>query len=215
MDNTFDTQAYSLQWLPTTGEFGLWGTFGDYDDHQKMAIRVGGHFTRSTEDRQSQPGTEGIENSQIRLTDGSSIFTPDLFGPGIRVNRVLYKMTSIDAGIKYKGISLEAEYYTRWLNNYEGTNVGGIAPITDTGYQLQSSAMLVKKYLPGLPERLADIRRLWGLVGHSRRYELVFHGVRGLRVNGEWIKVNKSPVGYTAFPMPVGRTGTSSTSISR
>ncbi len=26
MDNTFDTQSYSLQWLPTTGEFGLWGT---------------------------------------------------------------------------------------------------------------------------------------------------------------------------------------------
>ena len=23
MDNTFDTQSYMLQWLPTTGEFGL------------------------------------------------------------------------------------------------------------------------------------------------------------------------------------------------
>ena len=71
MDNTFDTQSYMLQWLPTTGEFGLWGTFGDYDFHEKLATRLAVHYTSSTEDKQSQPGTDGIENSQIRLTDGS------------------------------------------------------------------------------------------------------------------------------------------------
>ena len=82
MDNTFDTQSYMLQWLPTTGEFGLWGTFGDFDYHEKLATRLAIHYTSSTEDKQSQPGTDGIENSQIRLTDGSQIFTPDLFGDG-------------------------------------------------------------------------------------------------------------------------------------
>ena len=30
---------------------------------------------------------------------------------------------------------------------------------------------------------------------------------RGFRVNGEWIHVNNSPVGYTAYPMPVGANG--------
>jgi hypothetical protein len=34
-----------------------------------------------------------------------------------------------------------------------------------------------------------------------------FMGTRGLRINGEWIHVNKSPVGYTAYPMPVGASG--------
>ncbi len=82
MDNTFDTQSYMLQWLPTTGEFGLWGTFGDFDYHENLATRLAIHYTSSTEDKQSQPGTDGIENSQIRLTDGSQIFTPDLFGRG-------------------------------------------------------------------------------------------------------------------------------------
>ena len=92
LDNRFDTQSYSLQWLPTTGEFGLWGTFGDYDYHEKLATRLGVHYTHSLEDKQSQPGTERIENSQIRLTDGSVIFTPDLFGPGITVDEVDYQM---------------------------------------------------------------------------------------------------------------------------
>ena len=84
-------------------------TFGDYDDHQKLATRIGVHYTHSLEEKQSQPGTEGIENSQIRLTDGSVIFTPDLFGPGITVNEVDYQMSSIDGGLKYKGLSLEGE----------------------------------------------------------------------------------------------------------
>ena len=103
IDNKIDTQSYALQWLPTTGEFGLWGTFGDYDDHQKVATRVGVHYTHSLEDKQSQPGTEGIENSQIRLTDGSVIFTPDLFGPGITVNEVDYRMIERRRGRQVQG----------------------------------------------------------------------------------------------------------------
>ena len=53
-------------------------------------------------------------------------------------------MTSIDAGIKYKRLSLEGEYYRRWLTNFAGVNTGGIPDISDNGYQLQSSAMVVK-----------------------------------------------------------------------
>ena len=59
-------------------------------------------------------------------------------------------MMSLDGGIKYKGLSLEGEFYRRWLSNFTGTNTSGIADITDTGYQLQSSAMVVPKDAPGL-----------------------------------------------------------------
>src|SRR3954451_16702962 len=100
LDNKFDTQSYSLQWLPSTGEFGLYGTFGDYDYHEKVATRVGVHYSHSLAEKQSQPGAEGIENTQIRLTDGSIISTPDLFDPGVTVPEVDYRMMSLDAGIK-------------------------------------------------------------------------------------------------------------------
>src|SRR3954471_20041778 len=145
LDNKFDPQSYSVQWLPTTGEFGLWGTFGDFDYHETLATRLAVHYTQSTEDKQSQPGANGIENSQIRLTDGSVIFTPDLFGTGITANRVKYRMSSVDGGLKYKGLSFETEYYWRWLSGYEGSNVGGIPNINDHGYQIQASAMVVPK----------------------------------------------------------------------
>jgi len=122
IDNRMDTQSFVVQWLPTTGEFGEWNGFGDYDAHEKLATRIGVHYSHSLEEKQSQPGTEGIENSQIRLTDGSVIFTPNLFGPGITVNEVDYRMSSVDAGVKYKGMAIEGEYYWRWLSNFTGIN---------------------------------------------------------------------------------------------
>ena len=208
LDNRLNTQSFSVQWLPTTGEFGLYGTFGDFDDHQQMATRLGAHYTRSTEDRQSQPGTTNIENTQVRLTDGVQVFVPDVFGPGITVDRVLYQMASFDAGVKYKGFSLEAEYYWRWLSDFRGTNTAGIADIEDHGFQVQASAMAVKKvlqvYLAGskILGRYGDASELRAGVNYYP-----FKKMRGIRWNTEWIHLRKCPVGYTSVPYPVGGNG--------
>jgi len=207
LNNKFDTQSYMLQWLPSTGEYGLFGTFGDYDDHQMVATRFGAHYTHSFEDRQSQPGTDSIENTQIRLTDGSIIFTPNLFGPGIAVESLMYQMMSFDAGIKYRGLSLEGEYYRRWLTDFTGANTGGIADITDNGYQLQSSAMVIPKTL----QAYVSGSQIFGRYGDASELRAggnwYFMKERGLRANGEWIHLDHCPVGYTAVPYPVGGNG--------
>jgi hypothetical protein len=207
LDNKLNTTSFMLQWLPTTGEFGLYGTFGDYDHHEKLATRLAGHYTHSTEDKQSQPGTDGIENSQIRLTDGSVIFTSDLFGPGITVEKVDYDMVSVDGGIKYKGLSLEAEYYWRWLSNFQGIKTSGIADIDDHGFQVQASAMAVPKALQVYVGGSA-IRGVYGNASEFRGgANWYVMKERGLRLNGEWIHLDKCPVGYTAVPYPVGGNG--------
>src|SRR6185436_2239469 len=150
----------------------------------------------------------GIENSQIRLTDGSVIFTPDLFGPGISVEKVDYDMVSLDGGLKYKGFSLEAEHYWRWLGDYAGVNTGGIADLKDTGFQVQASAMAVPKivqvYVGGsaiFGERYGDASELRAGVNVYPVRE------RGFRINGEWLHLDNCPVGYTAVPYPVGGNG--------
>jgi len=207
LDNTIDTYSLSLNWLPTTKEFGLYGTFGDYDYHQKVATRLGLHFTASTEDKQSQPGTNAVENSQIRLTDGSVIFTSDLFGPGITVEKVRYKMSSLDGGLKFKGLSLEAEYYWRWLNNYQGLNVGGIPHFDDHGFQVQASAMAIKD----LWQVYSSGAGIYGVRGDASEFRIGtnFYPVkqRGFRINAEWLHLNHAPVGYTAVPYAVGANG--------
>jgi hypothetical protein len=207
LDNKLDTTSFMLVWMPTTGEFGLYGTFGDYDYHEKVATRFGVHYTHSTEDKQTQPGTDNIENSQIRLTDGSIIFTPDLFGAGITVDQVTYAMSSVDAGVKYKGFAFEAEYYWRWLSDFAGTNTAGIADIDDHGYQVQLSAMAVPKvlqaYLSG-----SEIRGRYGNGAEVRAGANWYpFKKRGVRANLEWIHLKNCPVGYTAVPYPVGGNG--------
>jgi hypothetical protein len=207
LDNKLNTQSFMLQWLPTTGEFGLYGTFGDFDNHQMLATRLGAHFTHSLEDSQEQPGTNAIENSQIRLTDGSVIFTPNLFGPGITINTVDYRMMSLDAGVKFHGLSLEGEYYRRWLSDFTGLNTAGIANITDDGYQLQSSGMLIQKTL----QAYLSGSQIFGRYGNPSEIRAganwYFVKERGLRVNAEWIHLDHNPVGYTAVPYPVGGNG--------
>ena len=206
LDNTLDTTSFMLQWLPTTGEFGLYGTFGDFDYHEKVATRLGGHYTHSPRTSRASPGTNGIENSQIRLTDGSVIFTPDLFGPGITVEKVTYEMASVDAGVKYKGFSLEAEYYWRWLSDFTGTE--------HRGHRRHRRPRLPGAVLgdgrpedpAGLPERLGDpgpLRRRARSCAPALNWYFVKE--RGLRLNAEWIHLNNCPVGYTAVPYPVGR----------
>jgi hypothetical protein len=44
----------------------------------------------------------------------------------------------------------------------------------------------------------------WEVRGGANWY---FTGERGLRLNGEYIYVRRSPVGYTAYPVPVGANG--------
>jgi len=207
LDNTLNTTSAMIQWLPTTGEFGLYGTFGDYDWHEQVATRFGVHYTHSREDKQSQPGTNGIENSQIRLTDGSVIFTPDLFGPGITVDKVTYDMASLDFGVKYKGFSVEGEYYRRWLGDFSGLATGGVAAIDDQGFQLQASAMAVKDIL----QVYIGHSQILGDYGDGSEYRAganwYIRKERGLRLNAEWMHLKDCPVGYTAVPYAVGANG--------
>lgn len=204
-NNKFNTVSSALVWEPTTGEFGP--GFGDYENHQKLATRVGIHFTRSDENKESQPATDAFENTQIRLTDGTIIFTPNIFGPGVTVTDVRYRMSSIDGGIKYKGKALEGEYFLRWLDNYKGPGTSVIPDFFDHGFQLQGSAMVVPStfqvYLGG--------SKIFGTFGSPWDTRIGTNWFpfknRVVRWNNEAIYMYKSPVGYTAIPFSLGGKG--------
>ncbi len=145
LNNKIDTLSSALIWMPTTKEFGK--GFGDFENHETLATRLALHYTRSIEDKQAQPNTDAFENTQIRLSDGTVVFTPNIFGPGVTVNQLLYQMSTLDAGVKYHGFALEGEYYWRRLDQFEGPGTPGIPHLHDTGFQLQASMMAIPKTL--------------------------------------------------------------------
>jgi hypothetical protein len=205
LDGRFNTVSTALVWEPTTGGSGP--GFGDFENHQKLATRFGGHYTTSTESTQEQPGSDSFENTQIRLSDGSVIFTPNLFGKGITVDTVHYQMMSLDGAFKYHGWAFESEGYWRWLNDFTGPGTSAIKRRFDTGYQFQLSMMAIQKKL----QLYSGGSHIFGQYGNP--YDARFgtnwfpYENKVLRWNTELLYLFRSPVGYTSVPFALGGKG--------
>ena len=209
IDNGLNTVAVALKWYPTTGEFGALSGFGDFEQHDKVATRLGAHYTRSLETSQSQPSSDGFENVQIRLSDGSVIFKPGLFGDGIQVREATYQMTSADAAVKYRGVALEGEYYWRRIDNLDGPGVAGL-PFTsfiDDGFQLQASVMAIPKTIMAY----AGASKVFGERGdpYDGRLGVTWYPYQDRVVwwNFEYLYTKRSPVGGASLPYVVGGNG--------
>ncbi|MGL5113130.1 MAG: hypothetical protein ACRC6O_10880 [Flavobacterium sp.] len=209
LNNKLDTFSSALIWHPTTGEFGINDNFGDFENHQKLATRLGVHYTVSGENAQGVPNTDTFDNVTIRLSDGNSIFKPNLFGSGIKISEVRYQMSSLDAGLKYHGLSLELEYYWRKVNNIKGVDIDKLSfnELNDNGMQLQVSGMLVPKKI----QIYTGGSLIFGDYGDPTelRFGLNYFPMKSqlFKVNAEYIHLNNSPVGGLSSPYPVGGDG--------
>jgi len=206
LDDSFDTVSGALTWTPQ-GDYGPVDGYGDFEYHDQLATMFGVHATRSRENRQSQPGEEDIQNSQIRLSDGTVIFQPDAFATGGRINEATYVMTSADAGVKYRGLSLEGEYYWRWVSDFDVEGVIPVDKLFDHGFQLQASAMV----LPRTLQTYLATSKIFGEYGNPWDLSLGINWFpfkeRLLRVNAEALYLRNSPVGYSSIPATVGGNG--------
>ncbi len=209
LDNSLNTFAGELTWYPTTGEFGKGSGFGDFDEHAKLATRLAAHYTRSDENRQGQPTNDGFDNVQIRVSDGSVIFAPGLFAPEVQIEDATYRLFSLDGGIKYRGLSFDFEHYWRRINNFTTRGAGTLpfADLHDTGFQVQASTMVVPKQV----QLYAGGSKVFGEYGNP-------HDVRAggnifpwknetVRLNVEYIHLDRAPVGAASLPYSVGNSG--------
>jgi hypothetical protein len=207
LDNGLNTVSASLVWLPSTGEFGTRNGFGDFEDHRSLATRFAAHYTYSMENYQGQPTNSSFDNVQIRISNGGIIFAPDLFGPGVWVQDARYQMTSLDAGIKYHGLSLDAGYYARWVDSFRGPGTAGLPSLKDDGFQVLASAMPI----PGVLQVYAGGSKIFGQYGDPSdgRLGVNWYPWRNqvVRWNVEFLELHHSPVGALSLPYPVGGNG--------
>jgi hypothetical protein len=216
IDNGFNTLSSALIWFPT-GDFekGFSGQgWGDFEHHDKFSTRLAVHFSRSDENKESQPNSEQFENTQLRLSDGTVIFTPDLFAPGVTITDARYRMTTVDGGFKYRGFALEGEYFWRWLDDFKF--VESVRPeslplvparLFDHSFQIQGSAMVVPKTL----QAYLGFSKIFGQYGQPRDFRAGANFFpfknKVVRWNNEALYLYKSPVGYTSVPYPIGGRG--------
>jgi hypothetical protein len=200
LDRKF-TSGASVWWMPTTHEFGPRGAYGDWEMHDRLATRFGVGYTDSPEQsfRNSQSGSP--ENTTLRLADSVNVFETGALAPGVTVETADYRVMSVDAGVKYKGFFLQAEYYRRWLGGFAADGPLPVREIVDEGFYVQAA------FYP-IPRRL----ELYGVTsqifgdedaGFDDSYE---YGVganwypfdtRNHRLNLQVLDVHKSPVSST------------------
>lgn len=207
LDNGFNTVSGALTWMPTTGEFGPSAGFGDFEEHKELATLVGAHFTRSRETAQGQPDINDFENSQIRLSDGTLLFSPDPFGTGGKVEEATYKMLALNAGMKYKGFYLEGEYYFRWVDNFQVIGTIPVTKLYDHGFSLSASAMPISRVL----QPYVTYSKIFGEYGNP--WELALGANiypfkrKETRFNLQAVRLNHSPIGGSSLVAQVGGDG--------
>ena len=215
LDDKMDTGGVSMWWMPTTQEFGPRGAYGDWEYHEDLATRVGFSATTSTETRQIDPNTEGTENTILKLADGVNLFETGSLAPGVTIEEAGYRNLALDAGIKFRGVFLQAEYYMRWLDDFRADGPLPVEDLFDHGFYVQAAFYPIPKKL----ELYAITSQIYGdpdagfddsseYVGGLNYYPFQS---RNYRLNLQVMDVNGSPVSSNFGYYVGGQDGTTVT----
>jgi TolA-binding protein len=200
----------SVWWEP----LGMYGEPGKsvnmYDDYfakKKTRIRIGTSFTRSREDRFSNLDQSSPENTSLYNSDGVLTFSTGAFAPGVTVDKAMYKMWAIDAGLKYNGLAINSQFFMRWLNAFEADGPMPLKSTFDHGYELSASYFVVPKKVL----LYAKSSQVFGQFGNSYEYgggvKWHFLPTERLWLNAEILKVNKVPYSGAFTPYTAGLSG--------
>jgi len=194
------TTGATMWWMPTTHEFGPRGAYGDWEWHEELATRFGFGYVDSPEQSfRDSSGSAG--NTTLRLADSVNLFETGALAPGVTIQNADYQVLSVDAGIKYKGVFLQAEYYQRWLDNFDADGLLPVREIKDSGFYVQGAFFPIRRVL----ELYAATSQIYGDsdagFGNSTEYLIGTNwypfDTRNHRLNVQLMDVNGSPVSST------------------
>jgi hypothetical protein len=108
---------------------------------------------------------------------------------------------AVDAGLKYKGMFVQAEYYQRWLDGFDADGLLPVREIKDHGFYVQAAFYPVRHTL----ELYGITSQIYGDddagFGDSSEYGVGMnwypYPTRNHRLNLQLLDVNKSPVSST------------------
>jgi hypothetical protein len=200
----------SVWWEPL-GDYGPPGKsrnmYDDYFSSKKVRIRVGTAFTRSREDRFSNLDQSSPENTSLYNSDGVLTFATGAFAPGVTVDLATYRMWAFDFGVKWNGLAVNGQYFTRWLDDFDADGPLPLTSTFDHGFELSVGGFV-------LPKRMTLYGRgsmVFGEFGDSWEYA---GGVKWYPVSTErfWLtaevmNVHKAPYTGTFTPYVSGLDG--------
>jgi hypothetical protein len=202
IDNTF---AWAASVCYDWNDFGK--PWNDQEYHEAPALRIGTAFTFAPEDRLSDLSKETPENNSIFISSGLPLFQTGALAPGVTISLANYYLWAIDAGLKYRGLAFNTEFYQRWLNKFEADGPLPMTSMHDWGFEASVGYFLLR----GVLEPYARTSFIHGpfatpVEGGGGLNWYPFRN-RILWVNVEGIGIKHSPFGSTLYPYAPGQTG--------
>ncbi|HEY2432191.1 MAG TPA: hypothetical protein VGI12_05915 [Vicinamibacterales bacterium] len=211
--NKIDTHlAWSgSTWWEPLGAYGEPGKarnmYDDYFASKKVRVRIGTAFTRSREDRFSNLDQSSPENTSLYNSDGVLTFATGAFAPGVTVDVATYRMWAVDGGLKWNGLAINGQYFTRWLSEFEADGPLPLASTLDHGAELTAGYFVAPKKV------MVYGRGSWvrGQFGDSHEYgggvKWHFAPTERVWLNMELFKVDRAPYSGAFTPYTAGMTG--------
>ncbi len=198
-------------WWEPLGPYGEPGKsrnmYDDYFSSDNVRIRIGTSFTKSREDRFSNLDQSSPENTSLYNSDGVLFFSTGAFAPGVTVDQATYRMWAIDGGIKWAGLAVNAQYFMRWLNDFDADGPLPLTSTFDRGAELTASFFVTPKTV------MPYARGSWvhGQFGDSWEYgggvKWHYLATERLWLNTEVFKIDRAPYSGAFTPYTAGMTG--------
>ena len=202
IDSSF---AYSASIWYDRADYGK--PWNDWEHHTEVSLRIGTAFTFAREDRLSDLATKSPENNATFISDGLLLFETGSLATDVTVERANFYLWAIDAGLKYKGLALNAELYQRWLNSFAANGPIPVNSMYDWGFDVSAGYFAIP-YKLDTYFRYSMIKGPFG-TGWEAAPGINFYPfhTRMVWFNAEVIKIHHSPYQSIYYIYSSGQTG--------
>ncbi len=143
----------------------------------------------------------------VRLSDGTRITKTGALAPDVTVTSFDHYLWALDAAYKFRGLSLSAEYYFRWLQGIKGDGPLPRTTLFDNGFYAQAGYFVI----PERVELIARTSQVFGSFGNASEYagglNWFFRGSHDLKLTVDVSRVIGSPVSNTGTDYQPGQIG--------
>jgi len=192
-------------WWEPLGPFGFSGS--DMEVHADPVFRLGTSGVVAPTTAQLLVGLNP-EDTLVRLSDGTRLTETGALGPGSTVDQYLYRLASLDAAWKWRGIGLFGEYYWRLLDNFRGTGTFSRSSVFDHG----AMGYVSWCFVPRTYEIYGRSSFVTGPYGSGQEYGGGFNwyvrSSRQARLTLEALSIIRSPAQNFLYPYRAGYSGT-------
>jgi hypothetical protein len=201
-----DTElAYSASIWYDANDFGkMWN---DFEYHDAPALRIGSAFTFAREDRLSDLSKSSPENNSTFISDGTLLFETGSLAPNVTVDLTNFYLWAIDAGIKYRGLAFNTEFYFRWLNKFHADGPLPLSSMFDWGAEASLGYFVFRSALE-IYARTSFIRgQFQNSVEAAPGFNWYPFDTRNVWLSSEVIWIKNSPYTSVLYVYSSGQTG--------